>query len=75
MAKNNPEEITSAIVVGTEQEVTVIKKSAKSVAFYALEDIDAWVGGTHYQLRKDKEHKVPEDVAAILTNSHKGYRR
>lgn len=73
MAKNNPEEITT--VVGTEQEVTVIKKSAKSVAFYALEDIDAWVGGTHYQLRKDKEHKVPEDVAAILTNGHKGYRR
>ena len=73
MAKNNPEEITSAIV-DTEQEVTVIKKSAKSVAFYAL-DIDAWVGGTHYQLRKDKEHKVPEDVAAILTNSRKGYRR
>lgn len=73
MAKNNPEEVTT--VVGTEQEVTVIKKSAKSVAFYALEDIDAWVGGTHYQLRKDKEHKVPEDVAAILTNSRKGYRR
>ena len=73
MAKNNPEEVTT--VVDTEQEVTVIKKSAKSVAFYALEDIDAWVGGTHYQLRKDKEHKVPEDVAAILTNSHKGYRR
>ena len=70
MAKNNPEEITSAIV-DTEQEVTVIKKSA----IYALEDIDAWVGGTHYQLRKDKEHKVPEDVAAILTNSRKGYRR
>ena len=74
MAKNNPEEITSAIV-DTEQEVTVIKKSAKSVAFYDLEDIDALVGGTHYQLRKDKEHKVPEDVAAILTNSRKGYRR
>lgn len=73
MAKNNPEEVTT--VVDTEQEVTVIKKSAKSVAFYALEDIDAWVGGTHYQLRKDKEHKVPEDVAAILTNSCKGYRR
>lgn len=73
MTKNNPEEVTT--VVGTEQEVTVIKKSAKSVAFYALEDIDAWVGGTHYQLRKDKEHKVPEDVAAILTNSRKGYRR
>lgn len=73
MAKNNPEEVTT--VVNTEQEVTVIKKSAKSVAFYALEDIDAWVGGTHYQLRKDKEHKVPEDVAAILTNSRKGYRR
>lgn len=73
MAKNNPEEVTT--VVDTEQEVTVIKKSAKSVAFYALEDIDAWVGGTHYQLRKDKEHKVPEDVAAILINSRKGYRR
>lgn len=73
MAKDNPEEV--ATVVDTEQEVTVIKKSAKIVAFYALEDIDAWVGGTHYQLRKDKEHKVPEDVAAILTNSHKGYRR
>ena len=73
MAKNNPEEVTT--VVDTEQEVTVIKKSAKSVAFYALEDIDAWVGCTHYQLRKDKEHKVPEDVAAILTNSRKGYRR
>lgn len=73
MAKNNPEEVTT--VVDTEQEVTVIKKSAKSVAFYALEDIDAWVGGTHYQLRKDKEHTVPEDVAAILTNSRKGYRR
>lgn len=73
MAKNNPEEVTT--VVDTEQEITVIKKSAKSVTFYALEDIDAWVGGTHYQLRKDKEHKVPEDVAAILTNSRKGYRR
>lgn len=73
MAKNNPEEVTT--VVDTEQEVTVIKKSAKSVAFYALEDIDAWVGGVHYELRKDKEHKVPEDVAAILTNSRKGYRR
>lgn len=73
MAKNNPEEVTT--VVGTEQEVTVIKKSTKSVAFYALEDIDSWVGGVHYELRKDKEHKVPEDVAAILTNGHKGYRR
>ena len=74
MAKNNPEET----IVETAQdnaEVTVIKKTSKSVAFYALEDIDAWIGGTHYQLKKDKEHKIPEDVAAILNNSRKGYRR
>lgn len=74
MAKNNPEEA----IVDTAQdnaEVTVIKKVSKSVAFYALEEIDSWIGGTHYQLKKDKEHKVPEDVAAILTNSRKGYRR
>lgn len=74
MAKNNPEET----IVDTAQdnaEVTVIKKASKSVAFYALEEIDSWIGGTHYQLKKDKEHKIPEDVAAILTNSRKGYRR
>lgn len=74
MAKNNPEKI----IVDTAQdnaEVTVIKKVSKSVAFYALEEIDSWIGGTHYQLKKDKEHKIPEDVAAILNNSRKGYRR
>ena len=74
MAKNNPEET----IVETAQdnaEVTVIKKTSKSVAFYALEEIDSWIGGIHYQLKKDKEHKIPEDVAAILNNSRKGYRR
>ena len=53
----------------------MIKKASKSVVFYALEEIDSWIGGTHYQLKKDKEHKIPEDVAAILNNSRKGYRR
>ena len=74
MAKNNPEE-TMVDTAQDNAEVTVIKKASKSVAFYALEEIDSWIGGTHYQLKKDKEHKIPEDVAAILNNSRKGYRR
>lgn len=74
MAKNNPEE-TIVDIAQDNAEVTVIKKASKSVTFYALEEIDSWIGGTHYQLKKDKEHKIPEDVAAILNNSHKGYRR
>ena len=74
MAKNNPEET----IVDTAQdnaEVTVIKKASKSVAFYALEEIDTWIGGTHYQLKNDKENTIPEDVAAILITSSQGYRR
>ena len=52
-----------------EQQVNV-----KPVKIHTLEEVDCWVGGNHYQLRKDRDHSVPPDVAAVLVNARKVYR-
>lgn len=52
-----------------EQQVTT-----KDVKIHTLEEVDCWVGGNHYQLRKDRDFSVPSDVASVLTNARKAYR-
>lgn len=52
-----------------EQQVNV-----KPVKVHTLEEVDCWIGGNHYQLRKDRDHSVPPDVAAVLVNARKVYR-
>ena len=61
--KENPKETP------IEQQVSV-----KPVKVHTLEEVDCWIGGNHYQLRKDHDHSVPSDVAAVLVNARKVYR-
>lgn len=57
------------------EEAVLVKKSARASTIYTTSEVDCWIGGVHYEIGKEKEAKVPEDVAAILTNCRKAYRR
>lgn len=69
---NNESEGTQA--QNKEQEAQVTTTLIKSVNLHTLEEVNCYVGGTHYSFAKGKDASVPSDVAAILTNSQKAYR-
>ena len=48
--------------------------TAKNVKIHTLEEVDCWIGGVHYQFRKDRDFSVPSDVASVLVNARKVYR-
>lgn len=52
----------------------VATPSTKSVRVHLTEDVNSFIGGTHYTGRKDRDLVVPSDVAAILVNGRKAYR-
>lgn len=56
-------------------EIRVNKTAAKLVEIHTIEPVDATIAGNRYVFRKDTDHKVPSDVAAILSNSKKAYRK
>ena len=56
------------------QEAQVVETPIKNVKIHTLEEVNCYIGGTHYSFAKGKEASVPSDVAAILTNSQKAYR-
>lgn len=55
------------------EEVTVTA-GAKKVKVQVVEDVNCIVACVPYNLKKDKAHLVPSDVAAILCNAKKAYR-
>lgn len=69
---NNESEGTQA--QNKEQEAQVTTTLIKNVKIHTLEEVNCYVGGTHYSFAKGKDASVPSDVAAILTNSQKAYR-
>ena len=80
MAKKNIEEAEVQLngeSNGTKEEsteVTVTAATVKNVRIHTLEEVNCYVGGVHYSFAKGKEVSVPNDVAAILTNSQRAYR-
>ena len=80
MAKKNIEEVEAQLnneSEGTQeetQEAQIVKTPIKNVKIHTLEEVNCYIGGTHYSFAKGKEASVPSDVAAILTNSQKAYR-
>ena len=56
------------------KEASVVKTETKLVKVRTIEDIDCFIGGTRYNIRKDREASVPTDVAAILTTARKVFR-
>jgi hypothetical protein len=56
------------------KEASVVKTETKLVKVRTIEDIDCFIGGTRYTIRKDREASVPTDVAAILTTARKVFR-
>lgn len=56
------------------KETPIEQSTPKGVKIHTLEEVDCWVGGNHYQLRKDREFSVPSDVASVLVNARKVYR-
>ena len=81
MAKKNIEEAEAQVLnpesEGTQeetQEAQIVKTPIKNVKIHTLEEVNCYIGGTHYSFAKSKEASVPSDVAAILTNSQKAYR-
>ena len=81
MAKKNIEEAEAQVFnpesEGTQeetQEAQVVETPIKNVKIHTLEEVNCYIGGTHYSFAKGKEANVPSDVAAILTNSQKAYR-
>lgn len=71
----NEVEINEEVEVAPAIEVKVSKDTKKLVEIHTLEDVDATIGGAKYKFRKGTDQKVPVDVAAILTNSRKAYRK
>lgn len=57
------------------QEIRISKTKEKLVEIHTTEEIEATIGGVKYNFRKDSDQKVPVDVAAILSNSKKAYRK
>lgn len=57
------------------QEIRISKTKEKLVEIHTTEEIEATIGGVKYNFRKDTDQKVPVDVAAILSNSKKAYRK
>ena len=82
MAKKNIEEVEAQLnnesegtqAQNQEQEAQVTTTPIKNVKIHTLDEVNCYVGGTHYSFAKGKEASVPSDVAAILTNSQKAYR-
>lgn len=82
MAKKNIEEVEAQLnnesegtqAQNQEQEAQVTTTPIKNVKIHTLEEVNCYIGGTHYSFAKGKEASVPSDVAAILTNSQKAYR-
>ena len=82
MAKKNIEEVEAQLnnesegtqAQNQEQEAKVTTTPIKNVKIHTLEEVNCYIGGTHYSFAKGKEASVPSDVAAILTNSQKAYR-
>ena len=82
MAKKNIEEVEAQLnnesegtqAQNQEQEAQVTTTLIKPVKIHTLEEVNCYIGGTHYSFAKGKEASVPSDVAAILTNSQKAYR-
>lgn len=56
-------------------EIKVSKTKEKLVEIHTTEAVDANIGGNRYVFRKNTDQKVPVDVAAILSNSKKAYRK
>ena len=82
MAKKNIEEVEAQLnnesegtqAQNQEQEAQVTTTPIKNVKIHTLEEVNCYIGGSHYSFAKGKEASVPSDVAAILTNSQKAYR-
>ena len=55
------------------EEVTV-SNGTKKVKVQVVEEVNCIVACVPYNLKKDRAHLVPSDVAAILCNAKKAYR-
>lgn len=52
----------------------VVNTAPKDVTIHVTDNIDNIVGGVFYSLKRDKDYKVPSDVASILCNAGYAYR-
>lgn len=72
--KEEPEEVAGTPSRNDVKTVSV-SESVKRVRVIASEEVDCWIGGAQYKMVERKEYLVPADVAAILCNSKKAYRK